>query len=339
MVNMARFDLLSRSTDRRPGSSIHSSPPLRAGSGLGRPKLMRSLGLLGILASVSVASQLAPAPVAAAASPRIAGVVTVAPGATLPTSFQLRRLNGMMATVNVPATAPILLRYGGSSAITAITTGDHLVLFGQFEAGNATFDATRVQDMNVQRVNVDTRAVVSSVNATSNTISVHTTGYNSGSPLRGNVTIDVPAGATMPFANGTTVPDVALQRGDVLMIGGLYNTRTHTLLSASSIRGLRLVAAAVSLTPITLSLHGSAYRRQHFVTVHVHTVANAFIRVILRYNGRQRVFTGRAGMRGYYTARRFLAYGYWPRPHLVRAVIFVSSGSERARASTHAYIA
>lgn len=339
MENTGLFDRLLRPRKRRPDLPKKASPRLGEVPGSAGKMLVRGVGVLSMLASVSMASQFAASPVAAAGSLRITGVVTVAPGAALPTSFQFRRANGMMATVNVPATSKILLRYGGPGAVTAITTGDHLVLWGQFESGNTTFDATSVRDLNLERVSVNTRAVVSSVNATANSIAVHTVGYNNGNSLHGNLTVDVAAGATVAFPNGTTVLDTALQRGDVLLIGGLYNTRTHTLLSAVSMRGVRLVSTApVSLTPITLSLNGIGYRRQHYVTVRVHTVPNAFVRVILRFSGRQRVFTGRAGIRGYYTTRRLLAYGRWPRPRLVHATVFVSSGSQRAHASAQAYI-
>ncbi len=339
MENTGLFDRLLRPRKRRPALPKKASPRLGEVPGSAGKMLVRGVGVLSMLASVSMASQFAASPVAAAGSLRIMGVVTVAPGAALPTSFRFRRANGMMATVNVPATSKILLRYGGPGVITAITAGDHLVLWGQFESGNTTFDATSVRDLNLERVTVNTHAVVSSVNATANSIAVHTVGYNNGSPLHGNLTIDVAAGATVLFPNGTTVLDTALRSGDVLLIGGLYNTRTHTLLSAISMRGVRLVSTApVSLTPITLSLSGTGYQRQHYVTVRVHTVAHAFVRVILRFSGRQRVFTGRAGIRGYYTTRRLLAYGRWPRPRLVHATVFVSSGPRRAHTSTQAYI-
>lgn len=336
MGNAVLIDRLLRGAGLRRRSEVEPS----LGDAPRGPGSRTAVALLSVCASVSMASQFSAAPAAAAAAPRIMGVVTTAPSTTLPTSFQLRRANGMMATVNVPATAAVVLRYGGPSTPTTITTGDHLVLFGQFEPGNAIFDATRVQDVNAERVAGSTRAVVSSVNPAANSITARVTGFNRSGLPGGSVTIDVAPGATVSFANGTTVPALSLRSGDVLSVGGLYNTRSHTLLTVSSMRGVRLVASAPpSLSPIAVTLRGSAYRRQHYVTVHIHAVANASIRVLLRFGGRRRVFTGRAGIRGYYTTRRLLAYGYWPRPRLVQAVVFVSVGTQRARAATRAYIA
>lgn len=301
--------------------------------------LARAIGVVGLCASLGAAAQVSAAAAAAAPISRIQGVITAAPGAALPTSFQLRRANGMMATVNIPSTTAIVLRYGGTATVATLTTGDHLVLNGAFETGNAVFDATRIQNVSVERVNASTHGIVSSVNAATNSLMVKVTGANYGSPLRGAVTVDIPATTAIPFPNGQTVTAGSIQAGDVIALQGLYDLQSHTLTTVTSVRGLRLVGSITRvLQPVSVSLHGSAYRRQHFVTVRIHATANAFVHVVLHFSGRQRAFSGRTGSRGYFTSRRFLAFGYWPRARLVQAVVVVRSGGQQRRAVTRAYI-
>lgn len=299
-----------------------------------------TLGVMAACAFIPVAAFVSAVPAAAAPTARIMGVITAAPGTSLPTSFQMRRANGMMATVNVPATAAIALRYGGAGTIATLTPGDHLVLNGAFQPGAATFDATRIQDLSIERVNASTRVVVSRVDAATNSVVANVTGVNYGSPLRGAVTVDIASGTSIAFPNGQAVSASSLQTGDVLSLNGLYDMQSHTLLSVTSLRGLRLISSVTtSLQPIAVTMHGFVYRRQHYVTVSVHTIANALVRVVLHFSGQQRVFSGRTGIHGYYVSRRLIAYGYWPRARLVQAVVVVQTGGQHVRTTTRAYVA
>ena len=272
------------------------SPETRATAARMLRRAAEPIALTALAASAAICLVPGQALVAsAAAGAHIGGTVTAAPGG-LPDNLSLLRHNGATATVTWHVTT-VTRRYGGATEVAAVSMGDRLTMQGSFEPGTTTFDATQIQDMSIQKADAYARGTISSVDAAANSFVFHVTNAPNGSPLSGDVTVDLSADQTIGLPNGTTETIGGLQIGDRIYARGVYNRQAHILNNGDSIRVLQ---QAVQTPPQTaaIQLTGFAFNRRHYVTVHVHAAPNVTVHVVIRVNRRTLTATGKTGAAG-----------------------------------------
>src|SRR5579884_259017 len=290
-----------------------------------RLSVVRFLGL-GALVLGGVLASLTPA--AAATRPNIGGKVTSEPGSAAPTIFTMQRHNGKTATVVVSTSTVVLRRYGAHSDISAVNEGDSIQVWGSFQAGTNTFNATQIRDNSIQSADAYGRGVVKSTDVAANSITVRMTLVPYGSPLARQVTVELAPGQSIPLPGPGSTTISGLHVGDTLSLRGIYDRASTTLTHLDAIRVLKVVTTPAP--PVNLKIVGFTFMGQHFALIRIHTAAGATLQVIFHINGRTYTITGTANSYGNFQAQRVVGTGNWyGSRHLESVTTVTSSGAQR----------
>ena len=160
----------------------------------------------------------------------VSGIVTSIGGATAPTTLTVQTVGGLTINVTVPASTTVVRRYGGPSGLDEMVAGDRVSVWGSFEPGSSTFDAVRIKDWSIQRV--DSR-VVGLVQSAANNGAVVLVGrheHGRRNPYYHGETVQVTfTASTVVMSGSMTVTVAAVQPGLRIVAMGTYDRIGHTL--------------------------------------------------------------------------------------------------------------
>jgi len=172
-------------------------------------------------------------------------VVSINDTAT-PVSLTLRAGNRALVTISVSSTTRFLRRYGGASTFDEILVGDHLSVWGSFEAGGrSAFDALRIQNLSIQRAWVRVEGRVASVTADGAFLSFH----GSGRFQRNHITAITFSPTVVVMSGPATTTVAAIQPGMHILVLGLYDRKARVV-HAERIRILQAPVPQPTSTPV-----------------------------------------------------------------------------------------
>lgn len=166
----------------------------------------------------------------------VSGVLAAMSGASTPATLTLDSAGGISITVSVATTTTVVRHYNGPSSLDELSVGDHVAVWGTFAAGSANvFDATRLKDWSIQRLDSRVKGQVSALTNGGATLTVlH--GHGRHDPYRHGEAVQLSfTSSTIVMEGSVTATVAAVQPGQRVLAMGVYD-RTGRVLSVDRLR-------------------------------------------------------------------------------------------------------